>query len=433
MDMIRDDSWHAGLHQHEEFAWGTLENRLYLHAVDHLMDNFSLRPTAGMRMESPATSRDLGWRGAATVPLGSHTLRVGIDLHHAELDAEQVAVASGARRDTFNASQRKRIGAYLDWEHELDPQWTTRLGLRGDRVASDADPVANAIMPANPALAADQARFNAADRSRDELLPAVVAALRFTPDATTTVELAAALKSRAPSLVERYLWTPLNASAGLADGRTYLGNLALDPETAIEVALALTKRTANLNLSLTPFYQSVADYIQGVPIARADSNGRPVLEYRNTGRAKLYGCEAAAGHQFTDEFSVEASASCVRGRNRDTGGDLYRIAPLHGVVDLGYQRAGWDAHLECVWAADQNRVAAAQGESATPGYGLLNLRLARTFAGSVRVEAGVENVLGRRYADHLGGVNRVAASDVAVGSRIPGAARFAYLAVEWKF
>ena len=62
-----------------------------------------------------------------------------------------------------------------------------------------------------------------------------------------------------------------------------------------------------------------------------------------------------------------------------------------------------------------------------------NLRVAKLFAKTLRVEAGVENLLDKRYADHLGGVNRVAGGDLAVGERIPGAGRFAYGSVAWEF
>ena len=440
MDMIKDDAWNFGLSQQEKFAWGTLESRLYVHAIDHLMDNYSLRPApmppAGMAMEAPSSSRDYGWRSDVVLPRGATKLRVGIDLHGNEFDAEQVATATGLKRDTFNHNVRNRIGTYIDWEQHWTDKWTTRIGLRGDVVSSDADPVSNQILPPPPARAmilADQYAFNSADRSFTDVLPGAAAAVSFNPDETTTIELALALNSRAPSLVERYLWTPLNASAGLADGRTYLGNLALDPETSFKIGLGLEKRGKGWKVELTPFYQSVNDYIQGMPLARLDASGNPVLQYQNIDRAELYGFELAGGYDINADFSIDSSISYVRGRNKDTGDDLYRIAPLRGIVDLAYRHESWESHLECVWADAQNHVSNVQGESPSPGYGLLNLRLAKLFAKTLRVEVGVENLLDKRYADHLGGVNRVAGGDLATGERIPGAGRFAYGSVSWEF
>lgn len=440
MDMIEDDAWKFGLTQEEKFDWGTLENRLYVHDIDHLMDNYSLRPApippAGMAMEAPSSSRDYGWRSDVLLPRGETKLRAGIDLHGNEFDAEQVAIATGMKRDTFNDNERSRFGTYIDWEQDWTEKWTTRIGLRGDVVSSDADSVSNQILPPPPAQAmilADQNAFNSADRSFTDELPGAAAAVSFDPDETTTIELAVALNSRAPSLVERYLWTPLNASAGLADGRTYLGNLDLDPETSFQIGLGLEKRGKGWNAELTPFYQSVNDYIQGMPLARLDAAGNPVLQYQNIDRAELYGFELAGGYDINPDFSIDSSISYVRGRNKDTGDDLYRIAPLRGIVDLAYRHETWESHLEWVWSDAQNRVSDLQGETTSPGYGLLNFRLAKVFFNSLRVEAGVENLLDKRYAEHLGGVNRVSGGDLAVGERIPSAGRFAYGAVSWEF
>ena len=433
MDMIKDDAWKFGLTQKEKFDWGSLENRLYVHDIDHLMDNFSQRPVVpgGMAMEAPSSSRDYGWTGGVQLPRGDGNLRTGIDLHRNEFDAEQVA-ATGMRRDTFNDNVRSRNGAYVDWENDWSEKWTTRIGLRGDVVTSDADAVSNEIMPMGMILA-DQNAFNSADRSFTDVLPGAAAAVSFDPDETTTIELALALNSRAPSLVERYLWTPLNASAGLADGRTYLGNLDLDPETSFQVGLGLEKRGKGWSAELTPFYQSVNDYIQGMPLARLDASGNPVLQYQNIDRAELYGFELAGGYDINQDFTIDSSISYVRGRNKDTGDDLYRIAPLRGIVDLAYRHETWESHLECVWADAQNHVSDVQGESSSPGYGLLNFRLAKVFFKTLRVEAGVENILDKRYAEHLGGVNRVSGGDLAVGERIPSAGRFAYGSVSWEF
>jgi iron complex outermembrane receptor protein len=176
----------------------------------------------------------------------------------------------------------------------------------------------------------------------------------------------------------------------------------------------------------------VSDYIQGVPINRMVA-GQNVLQFQNIDRAELYGFELAGGYEITEEWSIDASASYVRGRNKDSGGSLYRIAPLRGLIDLSYEKNSWEGHLECVWADSQNDVATLQDETPSPGYAFFNLRVARTFAKTLRVEVGVENLLDKLYADHLSGVNRVTGSDLATGARVPGAGRFAYTSVSWEF
>jgi iron complex outermembrane receptor protein len=429
MDMVRDDSWHFGLHQKEDLGWGVLESRVYVHDVDHLMDNHSLRPAA-MWMDAPAASRDFGVSSSIDAAAGGGRVRVGIDLHRAEFEAGQVN-AMGQRRDTFRDNRRERHGLFGEWEREWSGGWTTLAGLRGDWVETRAGAVRNGFGGAT--VNADQAAFNAGKRHHSDLLVDAMAALRWQPRDDTRLELAAGVKNRAPSLVERYLWTPANASAGLADGRTYLGNPALDPETALKVSLGMHHRRECWGISLTPFYQSIDDYIEGRPIARMDATGKPVLQFQNIGRAELYGAEMEFDADLTDSLGLRANLSWVRGRDAGSGNPLYRIAPLRGLAALEYAHAGWEASLECEWAGAQNRVSRITNEPTTPGFAVFHLRAARGFSNGLRVEAGVENLLDKRYAEHTGGVNRVAGSAVAVGQRIPEAGRFAYASVGWSF
>ena len=441
MDMISDDAWNFGLTQSETFEWGTVDSRIYLYDIEHLMDNYTLRPAPmppnGMPMESPSTSRDYGWRTSFLLPKGDTTIRTGIDLHRNEFDSEQVAVMTGMRRDAFNDSTRGRAGVYVDWEQDWDEKWNTRVGLRSDVVSSNTKPVSNQILPPpgpmRDMVLNDQQTFNSSKRSFTDVLVDAMAAVSFDPDETSTIELAFGMKNRAPSMLERYLWTPGNASAGLADGRTYLGNLGLDPETSFEIGLGLEKRGEGWNVEVTPFYQIVNNYIQGMPINRMDKKGMPVLQYENLDRADLYGFEVAGGYDINEQFGIDGSVSYVRGKNKDNGDSLYRIAPLRGILDLNYQHEAWESHLEWVWSAAQNDVSSVQGEKPSPGYGILNFRLARTFAKRVRWELGVENIFDKRYADHLSGVNRVTGGDLAVGERVPGAGRFGYTSITWEF
>lgn len=430
MDMVRDDSWHFGMQQREDLGWATLETRAYVHDVDHLMDNFSMRPAPMMRMRAPATSRDYGLRSALEIPRGEDRIRVGLDLHRAEFNAQQIN-PMGLVRDTFNDNTRVRSGAFIDWETPVAGGWTARTGIRADVVRTQAGAVRSGFGGAM--IDADRDAFHAGPRRHRDTLVDATAALRFEPDDATTVELAVGLKNRAPSLVERYLWTPANASAGLADGRTYLGNPALDPEQSIQIGLGATRRGDTWSATLTPFYQSVRDFIQGEPIARNDMAGLPVLQYQNIRRAELYGAELAVSWDLHEQLNFTATASHTRGRNRETGDPLYRIAPLRGLASLVYQHEGWEVGVECEWAAAQNRVARGQNEPTTPGYGLVHLRFVRDLPHGVRVEIGVENVFDKSYADHLGGVNRVAISDVPVGGRIPGTGRLIYTGVNWMF
>jgi iron complex outermembrane receptor protein len=429
MDLIEDDGYKAGLKYQGEHSFGTLTSRFYYHTIDHLMDNYSLRPPGMMRMSSTAESDDIGASLGVELPRDRHTFRLGADTHLNTLDAEQQNMMTAARQDTFRDATRDRVGAYAEWQADWNKQWGTQLGVRTDVVLADADAIAQFFPP----TAADATAFNASDRSRTDVNVDLTASTEYRVVDWCTLGLAVARKNRAPSTLERYLWTPLSANAGQADGRTYLGNLDLNSETSHQIAGTVDFHGPRWQIKITPFYNFVSDYIQGTPIARLDSAGKPVLQYQNVDRADLYGVDGTARYAFTDWLALAGTLSYVRGLNRDTGDNLYRIAPLNGSVQLEHRWQTWTSQLEVVMAARQTDVAAYNGEPTTPGYALLNLRTSCRLFGHLTAQAVAENLFDHRYADHLGGINRVTGSDVAVGARLPSPGRTFLLALRYDF
>lgn len=430
MDMIEDDGVRVGLRYTATHDFGTVEARAYVHTIDHLMNNYTLRRLApgAMPMESPATSDDFGYSLGVSLPRGAHTLRLGTDFHRNEFDAYQRNMVTGAIQDTLHEATRTRFGAYAEWQADWSKKWTTLLGVRNDTVLSDAAAVSR--FPG--AAAADAAAYNNRDRSFTDVNFDITASTRFTPNDWSAYELAFARKNRAPSLIERYLWTPLGANAGMADGRTYLGNPDLDSETSYQVAFTADYHGEKWQVKATPFYNIVNDYIQGVPIARLAA-GLPVLQYQNVSRADLYGIDGSFRYAFTEDLGVRGQVSYVRGVNRSNDDNLYRIAPFRGSFAIDGRLLGWKNTVEVVFAAEQNKTSAYNGEPATSGYALLNYRLGRDFTSGLGFEVGVENITNERYADHLSGLNRVPGSDLAIGQRVPGAGRFVYVQLNYKF
>lgn len=429
MDMIKDDGYQGGAAFDGDLGFASLQARVYHHQTDHLMDNYSLRPAGPMRMSSPAESADTGFVLGAVKAVEPHTYRLGVDFHDSQFDAYQQNADTGRRQTTINDGSRDRLGGYAEWQADWSPRWHTLLGVRADAVWADTGPVENYFPAAKP----DAVAFNANRRAIDDLDLDATAAIRFTPNEGSAYEIGAARKNRAPNLIERYLWTPLSASAGQADGRTYLGNLDLDPETAWQFNLTAGWQGSRWRAKVSPFYTLVEDYIQGRPIARLDATKQPVLQYQNLDRAELYGVDASAEWEFVKHFTLGGLLSYVRGRDCEYDDNLYRIAPLRGRVDLTWRSGRFESGIEGVLVARQDEVAAYNGEPPTPGYALMNLRAGWNVTRRLTLQAGVDNVLDEFYADHLGGINRVAGSDVAIGQRLPGLGRFVYgaLRLSW--
>jgi iron complex outermembrane receptor protein len=436
MDMIQDDRWFAGIHQTGEYSFGQLDSRIAYNSTYHLMDNFSLRPLMSRRMPevegfpftAPSQSDDLSGKVGVTIPRDSETFRTGMDFHFNRFDAFESDVSGGTSQEDINNATRTRVGVYFEWQKDWSDHWSTLVGLRNDTVWSDADPITQFY----PDSAADAAAFNSRSHDATDVNFDAMASVRFTPDSYQSYELAFARKTRAPSILERYLFTAFAFASGASDGRFYVGNLGLDPEVSHQIAFTGDWHSDDWGLKVTPFYNFVSDYIQGTPTDQIFFD-TIVLQYQNVDRADLYGVDGEAHYDFDKFLTLRGQLSYVRGIDRDNGDNLYRIAPLHGTVTFEQHWQAWRSALELAWAAPQHDVATFNDELTSPGYAVLNLRAGYTFARHLDVDLVVENLFDRRYVEHLAGINQVLDSDVPVGARIPEPGRFVAISVGYRF
>jgi iron complex outermembrane receptor protein len=163
------------------------------------------------------------------------------------------------------------------------------------------------------------------------------------------------------------------------------------------------------------------------------SMGQPVLQFTNI-EAELYGADMEWGVGLAQHWSLDGIISYVRGKRTDVSDNLYRIAPLNATTGLTYYRDQWKATLESVLYAAQDDVSEFNNEQTTPGYGLVNLRGDYQISKKLNVVAGIDNLLDKKYANHLDGINRVTNNpDVAVGDRLPGRGRnfFVKVGYDW--
>jgi iron complex outermembrane receptor protein len=404
--------------------------RAWVSDLDHRMSNYDLRRVAaGRERHVDATAETLGANAHAAFAAGGGHLELGTDVLRVGNDSRMFSPVNAAFfADNFNDVRRDAYSVYGEWARPLAGRTELELGLRYTHVAMEAGLVdASMARMAPGGLRTLRDRFNAAERDRDEDLVDWAAVLTHALDEAWRVELGFARKSRAPSYQERYLWSPLEANAGLADGNLYVGDLDLDPEIAHQVELGLTWANARAHVTPRAFYHRVDDYIQGTPatdrtvIAVATGNGDATpLKFSNVD-AELYGLDAEWGLQFTERLHLDGVISWVRGERRDIDDDLFRIAPLNTVIDLSWRETRWSATLEGVLYSAQESVSATNGETASDGYGLLNLYGQYTLAnGGLTLTAGIENLLDKTYQPHLNGINRAPNPDLALGQRLPG-------------
>jgi iron complex outermembrane receptor protein len=289
MDMIKDDANKTAVSYNAQYGFGEVEAKIYRHEITHLMDNYSLRGlTSGML--APATSNDTGYQLNTTMPRGDNTYRLGMEYLNNDFDAYSQAssLAANTIKDIIRNGKRSRLGVFGEWEANLSEQWKTSLGLRSDTVNSNADAITNRGAGASAGSVADQSAFNNANRSLTDHDYDVVAQARYRASDSADYDVAIARKTRSPNLVERYLWSTSNASLGMADGKTYIGNLELKPEVSTQLSVGANWHADGWKIKPSLFYNRVSDYIQGV--AGLYAANAAVLKYTNVG-AELYGMD----------------------------------------------------------------------------------------------------------------------------------------------
>ena len=423
-----------------------LEGRVFASDLDHEMTNYHLRqppPTPQMWRRNTTDSENLGFKLVATVLDGDTTWSFGVDgldsVHNARIDNPNAAMFFV---EGFNDAERRVLGAFAEMNHNFGSGLRAEVGLRYNRIDTDADEVDGTPANMSPAAGALRDAFNAADRSQTDNNVDVVAKLWYDLSGSTTLYAGLGRKTRAPSYQERYLWLPLQATGGLADGFTYTGDVDLDSEVAYEIEMGADYSGERLSLSPRFFYREVDDYIQGVPnplvpaqmfAGMMNPNGPAPLQFANV-EAVLYGFDMDWSYRLNERVALRGIVNYVRGERDDINDNLYRIAPLNSTLALDYNAGNWGASLEAVVVADQDDISETNGELETDGYELLNLAAWWSVTPGLRLAAGVDNLLDEDFADHLNGINRVNGNpDIANGERLPGFGINGFLRVDYRF
>jgi iron complex outermembrane receptor protein len=225
----------------------------------------------------------------------------------------------------------------------------------------------------------------------------------------------------------------MEATAGLADGFTYIGDIGLRPETSIEVTAGVDWSIGRFKLTPEAYYRDINNYIQGVPSKNMTANtfalmmgGRLPLQFANVD-AELYGLDLGYEFEISEAWLLRGNLGYVRGKRADVRDNLYRIAPLSSFLELMYQGERYFVAMESVAAASQDKVSVYNNEKPTPGWGIANLRAGYSLNKTIDINLGVENIFDKAYQDHLGGYNRVAGSDVPLGERLYSKGRNYYV------
>lgn len=403
-----------------------LQFKMYGNSNQHDMNNFDLRSissSAQARLNS-VDSLARGYEGIWQDSIGYGALTAGISWHNNSHNSVITnPVMENLTVNNFNQVERTRKSAYLEWLTEIDDVAFT-LGSRFTKVDMQAGNVANTMAMMNSNIATLVERFNESDRDLGFSFMDISAHAQGSFHSAWQWQAAIAQKHRAPSYTELYVWLPLGISAGLADGNNYLGNLALNEETARQVDLGFSYNSAQLTIAPRIFYQSIQDYIVGSPSEDAVANmvsnmmsGSLPLQWQNAD-ATIWGADVLMTAQLTDKIDLDMTASWVRGTRDDLNQPLYRIAPASLITQLHWRNEKLTLSIESQLYASQQQVSDIQNETPSAGAGIINMSTQYRFNENISVSFSAKNLFDKAYQTHLGGINRVVETDVVVGERL---------------
>ena len=239
----------------------------------------------------------------------------------------------------------RKTGLFVLEEYRLNDwygDWRFEAALRHDRQTAEA-------------------QTSGIERSHNGTSASLGAVWRFTPGYQVGTSFTRA--SRAPSAEELYA-----RGLHMATSTYERGNADLRSETSQNIDVSLKKTSGDTTFGVSVFKNRINNYIYGRTLDEVD--GLQLLQYSQAD-ATFTGIEGQVRQRITRNLGVTLFGDTVRAKLDAGGGLLPRIPATRAGVRLDANWQAWEGQVEWVQVARQNRVA--EFESATPGYGMLNL------------------------------------------------------------
>jgi iron complex outermembrane receptor protein len=377
--------------------------------VDHVMDNYSLRPLAApMAMRVPSDTSTWGARGH--VDLGNIApLLVGLTVESANADATRFAgpspeMVSMKQSILWADVTTAQIGAFVEGSATVGRSTRLVYGARIDRFTAEAARADETTLGGN-GPAPRQLWTSYTGNGDDDWSSTELGGLVRLQHTVGRWQLYGGLSrtARVADATERYL----GANNPMAPMR-WVGNPGLDPAISHQLDLGAGWSTASTNLGLAVFAADVDGFI-----LRDRAHGQPgILQsdratiYRNVD-ARRYGAEADVSIQLMTPLMLTGSLSWVWAENTTDDRPIAQTPPLHGNLGLAWRHGRWGVGGTARFAAKQTRVddnpmtGSGLDAGQTPGWGVLDLDGSLEIGAGFGLQLGVTNVFDRTYANHL--------------------------------
>jgi len=343
--------------------------------------------------------------------------------------------------NNFNDVKDIRHSAFIQYTQENEKRSYT-LGARIKHNQAESGDVFSSMSMMNSHIMSLQNVFNHQDNEVSDTTFDVVANSQLTINNSWKLLIGTGIKQRAASYQERYLWLPMQATGGLADGKTYIGDINLNPETAYQLDIGAHYLAQGFSIEPHLYYQKIDNYIQGTSVnvsenpsvmmvAKMMGDNSP-LQFSNID-ATIYGLDVNWHAPINHQFSLSGLINYVRGSREDINDNLYRISPLNAKVSLNYASEQWQSQLSLHAFNEQSKISILNNERKTPGYVVVDWQVSYDLNAHLSFGLGVTNLLNKLYQPHLAGLNRAGGNDLFIGERISAKGRAMFISLDYQF
>jgi iron complex outermembrane receptor protein len=123
--------------------------------------------------------------------------------------------------------------------------------------------------------------------------------------------------------------------------------------------------------------------------------------------ARIMGGELGVAYDLSEQWKTDATLAYAWGKNSSDGEALPQMPPLEARLGLTYQHDACSAGALWRVVAAQNRVDEGRGNvvgqdfGSSAGFGVFSLNGAYRVSANLKLSAGVDNLFGKGYAEHL--------------------------------
>ena len=199
-------------------------------------------------------------------------------------------------------------------------------------------------------------------------------------------------------------------------------NANLNPEYSVSNELAYQRKTDRALFKVVAFYSRLFDAIvdgpftlNGSSTASFDGEILRVFSKVNAGDAEIYGGSLIYTAELADNWAVSKTISYTGGKDITNEEPLRHTTPVFGRVSVTFQekKLRSEFYIEYNSKRDRSDIPSAEIDRkpylytavGTPGWYTLNLRSSYQLSEYVRLNAGVENVLGQHYRPYTSGIS----------------------------